>query len=118
MSLFFINLEKATEERYALSKFLSFTDNYDPLTSTFLLKLSDLKVNSAVLVQGQDKRPDNLSYSIFQDTQYWWVLLYYNDKLSFEDITTGEIIKVPNLDELEELYFSLKSLETLSKHNI
>ncbi len=111
MSTFFINLEKDTEKRYDLSKFLEFSDNYDPLTSSFTNNLISLPAGGEYTLQGEDSRPDLLSYHVYGDTQYWWVLLMYNSVIDYSELKTGTKIKYPNITDLESLYFSLKSQE-------
>ncbi len=108
MSLFHINLEKSSPERYDLSKFLDFSnDCYDPLTSAFLLEVGSLKVGGIYTVKGEDGRPDWLSHSIYGDTQYWWILMLYNSFTEIGDIRNGTEVKFPSISEIENFYFSL-----------
>lgn len=109
MSLFFINLDIDTKDRYALPKFLRFTDNYDPLTSDFLERVKELPSGGNYKVTDEDKRPDRASLRIYDDFQYWWVLMYYNNIFRFEDFTRGLEIQYPRRDALEDYYFSLSA---------
>jgi len=111
-SEFFINLDKLTKERFALGKFMEFTDNHDPLTSSFIDVISNLPQRGVYEVKGEDGRPDLLSYRIYGNTQYWWILLIYNRKIDYREITTGELIRYPSIDSLEDIYFSLKAKQT------
>ena len=111
MTQFFINLGKETSERYDMSVFMDFTDNFDPLTSSFITDLKSLRTVGTFEVQSESSRPDLISYKIYNDLQYWWILLVYNDIISNEDIAIGTIIKYPSVRDLESLYFSLKSKE-------
>ena len=111
MSLFFINLDVESPERYDLAKFLEYSDNFDPLTSSFLKSLKDLKYEGTYIVQGEEYRPELLAHRIYGNVQYWWILMAYNAINSHEDLTTGLVLKYPNLEDLENLYFSLKSQE-------
>lgn len=115
MSSFFINLEKETKERFSLSKFMEWTDNYDPLTSIFLKRLSSISHYALKEVFGEDGRIDLFAYREMNHVEYWWILLAYNKKLYFDDIKTGDILRIPTPDELEALFFSLKELETIAK---
>jgi hypothetical protein len=109
MKEFFIDLQTNYKERFTLGKFMEFVgDNYDPLTSHVLNAISDLKAKGSLTIQGQDKRPDNLSYMIYGDNQYWWVLMVYNGWLSVDDIKNGGKVSYPDIGDLEDLYFSLK----------
>lgn len=109
MEEFFINLSKDYDERFTPGKFMEFlTDNYDPLTSHVLNSIKDLKPKGKVTVQGTDFRPDVLSFQIYSDTQYWWVLMIYNSFLTIDDIINGEEVKYPDIGDLEDLYYDLK----------
>lgn len=112
MSLFFINLDIESAERFDMSKFFDFSDNYDPLTSDFALELLDLPKIATYVIQGEEARPELLSYNIFGSTQYWWILLLYNRLTDYRSIKVGDSIDVPDFDALEDLYFSLKAKET------
>lgn len=111
---YFLNLDLLTTERYDQGKFMEFTDNYDPLTSSFMNDLISLPQVGKYTVQGEDGKPDLLSYRIYGDTQYWWVLLIYNRKFEFSDIKTGDEIVYPSVDSLEDVYFSLKAKEAVA----
>jgi hypothetical protein len=92
-----------------MARFMNFTDNFDPLTSSLLTDIKTLPESGVYTVQGEDSRPDLLSYRIYNDPQYWWVLLIFNRKFEFADFKTGDPIAYPSLDSLEDLVFSLKS---------
>lgn len=109
MSEFFIDLEGEYPERFTVSKFMDYVeDNFDPLTSNVLNSIYDLSPAGFIKVEGTDFRPDVLSFIIYEDTQYWWVLMLYNRFNSIDDIKNGMTIKYPDLADLEDLYFSLK----------
>lgn len=112
MAEFFINLELDSEERYDFAKFLDFSDNFDPLTASFLRRLKDISYTGEFVVQSEEARPDIISNKIYGSTQYWWILLFYNDIISFEDLANGVVIKYPDLADVEDLFFSLKADET------
>lgn len=108
---FFIDLDNSSEKRYEISKFFEYTDNFDPLTSFLYEQLKSLPMEGYILVQGEDGRPDLLSNRIYSDTQYWWILMTYNDLAKVEEIVNGMEIRYPSIESLENLYFSLKTNE-------
>ena len=113
--LYFLNSDKKAFTRYDLGKFLEFSNGgFDPLTSTFLDEIADLKLGGYYTVKGEDKKPDLLAYNIFGDIQYWWVLMAYNGFNSVNDIKNGEQVKFPSVSALEDFYFSLKTRERIS----
>lgn len=111
-SNFFINLDvfRGTD-RYSLGKFLEFTDNFDPVTSEFLQRVTQLKIGGTYTIRGEDARPDTVSQELYGNTQYWWILMFYNGITRIDNITNGLEIRYPDSDELEDLYFTLKSKE-------
>ena len=114
MSLFFTNLDYDSEDRYDFAKFMRFTDNFDPITSTMINEVQSLEQEGSLLVRGEESRPDLISYEVYGTTQYWWLLLLYNQISYTENFKSGDVIKYPSLDSIEELYFSLKSRETVN----
>jgi hypothetical protein len=79
--------------------------------SSYLLKeLKKLTPLGVYIVSGTEQRPDLISYTIYKDTQYWWLLMHYNSLLAIEDIIQGMQIKYFKLSDLEKIYFSLNSL--------
>lgn len=109
MKEFFIDLETDFKERFTMAKFMEFVgDNFDPLTSHVLNAIKELPVHGKLRIEGMDKRPDVLSFQIYNDVQYWWVLLLYNGWTSVEDIVNGNDCIYPDIADLEDLYFSLK----------
>lgn len=115
MSQFFVNLDIEKKERFAMAKFFQYTDNFDPLTSYFTNALPNLPTSGYYSVKGEEGRPDLLSFGIYGDTQYWWILLVYNGKIEFDSFKTGDIVKFPSIEAVEDLFFSLKAKENASK---
>jgi len=112
MSLFFLNLDKEVEERFDLSRFFRFTDNFDVLTSAFLQQLKGLPVRGQFTVQTEENRPDLVSFGVYGTTQHWAIILFFNDIFEIEELKTGKVLNIPALDEIEDLLFTLKSKET------
>lgn len=114
MSLFYLDTSINSSERFDMASFMAYTDNYDPLTSQFLALLNAIPVSGRYSVSFEISRPDLISFSIYGDTQYWWILLMYNNIISVEDISVGDILLFPSLNDLESLYFSLRTKERAS----
>ena len=112
---FFIDLESNVQDRFDMSRFLEYSDNFDPLNSTMVTDVNTLPQGGSFTVQGEDGRPDLISFRIYGHTQYWWILLVYNQILYYNGIATGDILKYPSISSLEDFYFSLKSKEIASR---
>ncbi len=115
MSLFFIDLEKETDKRFDMSKFMSLEgDAYDPLTSDMLSSIRKLPVSGEIVVRGETGRPDQLAFRAFGDTQFWWIIMLFNDLIDVNDVTEGRKFSLPSQSALDDLFFSLKAKQTAS----
>lgn len=114
MSEYYINLNIESPERFDLSRFLEFSDNYDPLTSSFLRNVKTLTSRGYYVVQTEEYRPELISYKIYENTQYWWILLIYNDLPLLSDMVPGLVLNFPSLEDVEDLYFTLKSQSSVN----
>lgn len=114
VSKFYINSKYKSGERFDLAKFLDYSDNYDPMTSMFIHELKSLREAGVYVVQFEEANPALLSYSIYGNTQYWWILLLYNDKIDFSDLRAGDTIRYPSIETIEDEYFSLRSQQQAS----
>lgn len=113
--LFFINLDFESRNRYDLAKFLEFTDNFDPLTSSFILDLQNISKQADYIVTKEEGRPDLVSYNYYGTTDYWYILLLYNNLDDVDDIKIGDRLSMPSLSGLEDLFFSLKLRQSASQ---
>lgn len=111
MSEFFINLQYRSKIRFDMARFMEYTDNYDPLTSSMFDRITSLPQSGEYVVQGEDGRPDLLSQAIYSDPQYWWILLMYNRIIDYRNVVTGQAIRFPAIDSIEAVYFQLQSLQ-------
>lgn len=107
--MFFFN-NKSTNEIYDMSKFMPFlTDNYDILDSYFIDKLVKLPMKGTYEITTQEHKMQTISFIIYGDTSYWWLLMMYNSILDTKELSTGKVLKFFSLSDLESLMFSLKS---------
>lgn len=110
--MFYLDDSITTENRYDMIKFFNFdVDNIDCLTSFFGQNLRQLPVYGTITVTEEEHRPDMLSYKIYQDTQYWWLLLWYNSILNVNDLVAGLSINYPAQSTIEEFYILASNLK-------
>ena len=110
MTMRYINLDVESTERYDLAKFMDFNNNcYDILTSYFISELTKLEPKGVYEVVEELERPDLISYKIYGSVRFWSLLMMYNSIISPLDIKVGTLINYPSLEDLENVYFSLKS---------
>ena len=111
MATFFLNTVLQPSKRFDMAVFMEDTDSLDPLTSEFLRLMPALESSGRYTVQDEESRPDLMSFRIYGDTQYWWILLLYNQIIDVESLTQGKVILYPSIGDLESLYFSLSAKE-------
>ncbi|MFA5071267.1 MAG: hypothetical protein WC511_02740 [Candidatus Pacearchaeota archaeon] len=114
--MFFINLPLLNKEdfkdRYDLQKFVQMTSNvYDLLDSFFATKVKRLEVFGTTTISGEEHRPDLLSYRLYRDVNFWYILMLYNDYITPLDMKEGDTINYPRIEDLEEVYFQLNALQ-------
>lgn len=110
--MFYIDLDRDYNTRYDMAKFLSFDDDcHSVLDSYFLMALKELSPSGAyVTLAHEEYNPALVSWNIYGSTQYWWLLMYYNDIIDIEEVVAGLTLKYPSIDALEDLYFQLNSV--------
>lgn len=104
---FFVDLAYSTPVRFDMAKFMRYSDNSDPLTSEFFDRLLKLKPSGVYTVSSEEHNPALVSFRVYENTQYWWILLYYNRLTSYRDILVGDTVQYPSLEDLENLLFEL-----------
>lgn len=115
ITMYYIDLETFRKERYDMKKFLPTVSScFDILDSYFIKKLLKLNTYGIFAVSGQEGRPDLISYMIYGDTQYWWIIIIFNGLGAAEDIVEGMSLEYPSIDALEDLYFTLSSRQRVS----
>lgn len=112
--LFFIDLNVESDDRYDLSKLLEYSDNYDPLNSTFLNEIKSIAEGGEYVIANEEGRPDLVSYNIYNTTQYWQIIMLYNGIDDVDFLTIGLKIKYPSIADLENLFFNLKARQSAS----
>jgi hypothetical protein len=106
---FFIDLDKESNQRFGMGRFMLFDDDvFEPITSHLLESVVALESGGQYTVAGDDFRPDQVSNKIYGTTEFWWIILVYNGKISFNDIQHGDELNYPPIQAIEDLYFSLK----------
>ena len=117
--MFFIDLSQDNYEQLSLFRFLPKDDlgNVDPLDSFFLdslfkRNLERLTLASTYQVVVEEGRPDLISYRVYGDTRFWWIIMAYNNLTDFRDIKTGLVLDIPEQNSILNLVNRLKSIET------
>lgn len=108
--MYFVDLEKEYSTRFDFAKFMEIVDGaLDSAGSYFLEKLREIPSQGYYRITNEEFRPDLVSYRLYKNTQYWWILLFYNGLPSNEDLVSDLEIQYPSVHNLEALYFSLTS---------
>jgi len=83
-------------------------DTYDVLGSVFLRELND-EVGQAgeMKVHEHEYRFDNIAYKMLKDTDFWWLVMEYNEKIDW-NVYSDEVLKIPNIDDILVLRDSMR----------
>jgi|LSQX01.3.fsa_nt_gb hypothetical protein len=106
-----INLNVDATPRFDARRYVEFNNDaqaYDILTSDFVNQLVDIPAAGEIQVLVDAERLDNISYKLYNSTQYWWVLALYNYMPCHKYVKQGTVIRYFSLSNLEKLNFSLK----------
>jgi hypothetical protein len=112
--MYYINNNVTTTDKYDLAKFIEFSDEgiFDCLNSYFLYTIPRLPVGGYFNVStAEENRPYMVSYKIYSDTQYWWIVMWYNTLLKPQDIKSGMILKYPSLSVINQLFTQTSLLQ-------
>lgn len=114
--MFYIDESINTNKKYDLIKFLNFDqDNIDCHGSYMLLQIPKLPHIGEYTITKEQYRPDLLSYNIYKgETQYWWILMWYNALANISDLKYGVKIKYPSKSSIENLYIRCSTLKKVN----
>ncbi len=63
-----------------------------------------LELERYYIVQNKEMyRPDILSFNVYQSTEFWWLILLYNDIIDPLELKEGDRIAIPSLNSLKAL---------------
>lgn len=105
-----------TPVRFDISKFVPWTDiaGFDYLRSYFCQQLGYIPSDNDFEIITEEGRVDLIANAMYEGTylptQYWWIILMYNGIYDLSELKTGCRLKAPNLENLEDLYFRVKSM--------
>lgn len=112
--MFYIDIDRKTETRYAPEKLIGFHPSKDPsdpeggvydvLDAFFLGEIKKLPMAGTRVIVDDEARPYNLSYNLYGSTEYWWILMWYNDLITPSQLVAGTTVRYPVLSKLETLY--------------
>jgi hypothetical protein len=91
------------------------TDSLDLLNNYFNIAFKISRPVSYYTIRELDLfRPDLLSYKLYGDTQYWWILFKYNNISDvWNDLSVEQVISVPDIGDYEDFYSETKKLQNI-----
>ena len=114
----YIDADFESPNRYDLAKFAVYEEDVFDLIPSFLFEeIMNLPISGYKTISGQEGDAALLSYEIYQDTQYWQILMEYNSLIEPAQLVSGLQIKYPSVTSLENLYFKLNSLQKQEERN-
>lgn len=84
-------------------------NEYDLISSNWDLFEINNQITYGIITKLDMNRPDVLSYRVYGDSQYWWILCKFNhiDDV-WNDMELGGYILIPSLADIEEFYDRVK----------
>ena len=109
---FYINLSKPPSRLlYDVSRLMEYSEGvYDDFTSYFIEEMRKLPSAGTYRVE-EDNRPDIYSDAIYGSTDFWYILLLYNNIVLVSDMKRGDELRYPSKARLEDVYSSLRTAE-------
>jgi len=108
-------MNNPTKGKYSRDKFLaSEIQSGTKLWDWASANISDLKITRplyAYSVKLHDlARPDRISYNIYKDQQYWWIILKYNNiNDPFNDLFVTQTLLSPNEYDIQEWFMKKRN---------
>ena len=104
--MYYIDNETNTTDKFDMAKFIELGDDgvFDSLNSYMLYAIPKLPSVGTYKVRVEAGAPDYLAKSIYNDEQYWWILMWYNHILHPEDLVVGLEISYPSIGDIQQLY--------------
>ena len=101
-----------TPVRYEISKFSPFSEvgGFDIIRSYFAQQLGYIPEFGDMKIISEEGRVDLAAVDALGETQYFWILMMYNGITDIDQLKTGTVLKIPDKNKLEELYFRVKSI--------
>jgi len=85
------------------------TTEYDHLNNTLYRFTMKYPVKYYRIAEDDVMRPDLISWKVYQTVDYWWLICFVNNiQDPFNDIISGDLIKIPNLLDVYEFYKKYK----------
>lgn len=113
MSTFKIDLSRnPRSQSFDLSRFMRWDQSagmYDPLDSQIIDRIQNLPQEGVFPLEDGENIPDLISWLIYRDHQYWWVLSIYNGYLDFTSIPERAVIRYPSIASLVGLFSTLRA---------
>ena len=107
---FYLDTAPHRGNRYDLNRFMAYREGmHDAFDSFFLAELRKLPASGEYTVTTHEQRPDVYSRDIYGKTDYWALLLEYNDVVFLSELKLGATLRYPKLDAIESLYFGLQA---------
>lgn len=108
-AFFYLDRNVQAHHRYDLARFMRLEEGvHDEFTSWLISRLRGLPSAGRYRIE-VEQRPDIYSRDVFGTTDYWQLLLLYNDVVLLEDLARGTVLSYFSLDGLEGV---LRTLQT------
>ena len=110
MAFNYLDPDVQYRNRFDLDRFVAFREvMYDDFDSFFLQEFRALPAQGVYTITRIEGRPDVYSRDIYNNTDYWMLLLIYNNIVDIGALKIGVDLSYPYLNSLESVYLRLQS---------
>ena len=87
--------------RFIPTKVVSGKPKLDVLKAQYIgLSTSGIGYQNYVLTQSEEGCPDLIAWNVYQDEQYYWIILQFNRIINpLTELMTGMVLRIPDLSE-------------------
>lgn len=83
--------------------------SFDILDGRILSEFIALKEEGLFYITDELLSPDLISYRLYGDERYWWLLMLYNNLVEVDEIYPGMEFRFPSRRDIDTMYSNLGS---------
>lgn len=117
--IFFQDRSKDYKRRLDMDRFLDKSeDHVSLLNSAVISQIKQIEEYEIYQVSVEEKAPDYIALLKYRSHAYWWIIMVYNNLLSFDEIVPGMTLRLPSQVAIDNILNTCKLQETQVNNGI